>query len=269
MKPLVIPEETTKNESIETSLLDNAHQLLEKGYRYLQRRRYHKAQRRLEQALSIYQTQDDPTHEKYNTILFHLSEALQHQGQFQEAQRYLEQVLPMYKLVYGEDHINVGFILNHIGALAKDQGQLEEAMTYFQADAVILKKNIDHPYYPSAYAACCNNIATVLQDQGHLEDAYAYYLKALRLDESFDRPHLAITLCNLASLFVVVHEARDLFKEHMISHYDLRQSVDLHADYVRGFATFFHAQGWYDLASFFYKYVLDMRHHGTHDPVSV
>lgn len=218
---------------------------------------YPKAEKLLNEAVSICSDQLGETHPVYATSLNNLAQVYQHLGKYDLAEPLMVKAVEIDKNALGDESPDYAIDLNNLATLYQKMGRFDLALPLMLRATEIDRINLgeNNP----DYAIILNNLAQLYQDMGMYEKAEPLLIKATEIGlmaYGEDHPVLAIRYGNLGLYYLEFgryEEAEQLLlRAREIDKASLGEDHPNYARDLNNLAALYHQMGRFDLAESFY-----------------
>jgi eukaryotic-like serine/threonine-protein kinase len=183
---------------------------------------FDKAQRLLEQALTVGRTAYGAEHVRVAQTLNDLGVLLTDKGDYAAAARILEQAVSMRRKLLGPEHADVAVTLVELGRVYQDQGFNQRADPLLRESLAIRRRVLGEEHRETAVSL--NAVASVLRLNGDLSGAESLLRQSLELNRRTRGEYHANTGTSLHDLGVIAASrgdyasAESLFRQALVTH---------------------------------------------------
>lgn len=225
---------------------------------------YQKAEPLYRRSLRLSERALGSSHPDVAASMNNLATLYRDEGEYARAEALYKRSLRIVRKALGPESTDTAISLNNLAELYSDQGKYAQAEPLYKRSLEIWEKNLGPQDLNVAVGL--NNLGALYDNEKKYAEAEKLYKRALAIKEislGTSDPSIALSLSNLGKVYVAegkFKEARPvLYRALTIMHWPLEENASpVTGRALDHLATFYRAQGSYDLAEYYYKKSLDV-----------
>jgi tetratricopeptide (TPR) repeat protein len=225
---------------------------------------YTKAEPLYRRSLALSERALGPSHPDVAANMNNLATLYRDEGEYTRAEALYRRSLGIVRRALGPESTDAAISLNNLAEVYSDQEKYAEAEPLYKKSLEIWEKNLGPQ--DMNVAVGLNNLGALYDNEKKYAEAEKQYKRALAIKEvnlGPSDPSIALSLSNLGKVYVADGKFKEaqpvLYRALTILHWPLEgNSSAVAGRALDHLATFYRAQGKYDLAEYYYMKSLDV-----------